>query len=172
MTTPADPSGAGILDELAQLAKRYEHGPRVRYATWAEIALVRIAQLWRDTRRLELTGDSLKTVQDHLVEAVRAAQQPQKRWERLIAWWNGSNIERVWRRIHAVDEILLQHMALSDLMGRIPGLYEYARKYLGDQDPRVVRLHAVVGSALASTSPSTPAERIRRSRTKQTDLGG
>lgn len=157
MTQPAGVSNTDaivaqrrLLDELLE-AKPQARG---RNPTWGEIVLVRAAEAWREAKRLGLTGGTLQAVQSHLASAVAPVHQPLPPLRRFRTWWNGSSIEGAWRRFHAVDVILLEHMSPGDLQARISGIYEYARKYLGDQDQRIIQLHAAVGRLIGSIPPA------------------
>jgi hypothetical protein len=131
-----------------------KNSSQVGPSAWREIVRARVAGLRYEADRRTVTSDpesrQRQAIDEYVTRALEAVEHkyPYGVWQRVRAWWTGADIERAWRNIHAAEVVLYEHMPSEDLRPRLAGIYAYARSYLGEQDLRVVQLHALLGREL------------------------
>ncbi|MEV6520551.1 hypothetical protein AB0M43_01250 [Longispora sp. NPDC051575] len=122
---------------------------RAVHAAWRAAVLVRVTRLRSMLEEAHAPGPTGRAaesarsreawaagVTNHLDAAQNAARTSEGGLGRLVVWWTGSDVEAAWLNLHAAEELLLRSGkgADTDWLARV---YQYARTFLGDNDPNV-----------------------------------
>lgn len=143
-----------------------------RSAPWRAAAEQRRSHLANELARLDLTGSQVaerEALEMLLADADAAIQE--RVW--LAAWWWGSEVERVWARLHEVEERLVELLPVEELEARATEVSTWAGTVLKSDDKRLQALDMLRVDVAAGKKPAkglrAPVISVLRAQHAQTD---